>query len=74
MCINDLVDKAVQNPLPFPLYSYVAPLYKQAKRIAWTYLKHYAGPLIEKTMESELSVKLKSGALIGLYGVSTTMG
>lgn len=68
MCINDIVDKAVQNPLPFPLYSYVAPLYKQAKRIAWTYLKHYAGPLIEKTMESELSVKLKSGALISLYG------
>lgn len=68
LCINDIVDKAVQNPLPFPLYSYVAPLYKQAKRIAWRYLKHYAAPLIQKTMESELSVELKSGAIISLYG------
>lgn len=67
-CINDLIDKAIQCPLPMPRYAYVAPLYKQAKDVAWTYLKLYAAPLIEKVMESELSVLLKNGALIRLYG------
>lgn len=69
-CINDLIDKAIQNnrPFPPPRYAYVAPLYKQAKDIAWTYLKHYAEPLIEKIMESELTVILKNGAQIRLYG------
>jgi phage terminase large subunit len=67
-CINDLIDKAVQCKLPFPRYGYVAPLYKQAKDVAWTYLKHYAGELIDKIMESELTVILKTGAIIRLYG------
>lgn len=67
-CINDLIDKAIQNGLQMPRYGYVAPLYKQAKDVAWSYLKLYAAPLIEKVMESELSVLLKNGALIRLYG------
>lgn len=67
-CINDLIDKAIQNPLPFPKYAYIAPFYSQAKSIAWIYLKHYGEPLIEKIMESELSVVLKNGATIRLYG------
>lgn len=67
-CINDLIDKAIQNPLMMPRYGYVAPFYKQAKDIAWSYLKHYAAPLIEKIMETELSVVLKNGATIRLYG------
>lgn len=69
MCINDLIDKAIQCKLPMPRYSYVAPLYKQAKDIAWNYLKHYAAPLLAKPpMESELSVTLKNGAVVRLYG------
>lgn len=67
-CINDLIDKAIQCPLDFPKYAYIAPFYSQAKSIAWVYLKHYASPLIEKVMESELSVVLKNGATIRLYG------
>jgi len=68
MCINDIIDKAIQNELHMPRYGYVAPFYKQAKEIAWNYLKFYAAPLIEKIMESELSVLLTNGALIRLYG------
>jgi len=68
MCINDLVDKAMQNALPMPRYGYIAPFYKQAKDVAWNYLKFYAAPVIEKVMESELSVLLVNGALIRLYG------
>lgn len=68
-CINDIVDKALQNHLPMPRYGYIAPFYKQAKDIAWSYLKHYAGPMLAKPpMESELSVLLKNGALVRLYG------
>lgn len=67
-CINDLIDKAIQNHLPFPQYAYIAPFYSQAKSIAWVYLKYYAEPLIDKVMESELSVVLKNGAKIRLYG------
>lgn len=67
-CINDLVDKAIQCKLPMPRYGYIAPLYKQAKDVAWSYLKFYAAPLIDKVMESELSVLLKNGAMIRLYG------
>lgn len=67
-CINDLIDKALQNYLPMPRYGYVAPFYKQAKDVAWNYLKLYAAPVIDKIMESELSVLLKNGALIRLYG------
>lgn len=68
MCINDLIDKALQNKLPMPRYGYIAPLYKQAKDVAWSYLKMYAAPVIERVMESELSVQLVNGALIRLYG------
>lgn len=67
-CINDLIDKAIQCTLPMPRFGYIAPLYKQAKSVAWAYLKLYAAPLIAKVMESELSVILKNGALIQLYG------
>ena len=67
-CINDVVDKAIQNHLPFPQYAYIAPFYSQAKSIAWVYLKFYAGELVDKVMESELSVVLKNGAKIRLYG------
>jgi len=67
-CINDLIDKALQCPLVMPRYAYVAPFYRQAKDVAWNYLKMYAAPVIEKVMESELSVILKNGALIRLYG------
>lgn len=67
-CINDIIDKAIQCPFPLPRYAYIAPLYKQAKDVAWTYLKSYASPLITKVMESELAVTLSNGALIRLYG------
>lgn len=67
-CINDLVDKALQCPLIMPRYSYIAPYYKQAKMVAWAYLKYYTQGICAKVMESELSVELMNGAVIRLYG------
>jgi len=68
-CINDLIDKALQCKRTMPRYSYIAPFYKQAKTVAWDYLKHFAAPVMDgKPMESELSVRLINGAVIRLYG------
>ncbi len=70
-CINDMIDKALQNTraFPQPRYAYIAPQYKQAKDIVWAYLKYYTENLrADKPMESELSVTLKNGARIRLYG------
>lgn len=67
-CINDLVDKALQCPLQMPRYSYIAPYYKQAKMVAWEYLKFYTKGIAVKVMESELSVELANGAVVRLYG------
>jgi phage terminase large subunit len=68
MCITDLLEKAIQCPLDMPQYGYIAPTYKQAKKIAWRYLKKIGKPIIEKVMESELSVELVNGAVITLFG------
>lgn len=68
--VNDIIQKAVYNPRPNPRYAYIAPLYNQAKQIAWTYLKEYAGPLLAKSSESGLFVELKlpNNPRITLYG------
>jgi phage terminase large subunit len=68
--VNDLLEKATYNPRPNPRYGYIAPLYNQAKQIAWTYLKEYAAPFKPKISESGLFVELglPSAPRITLYG------
>jgi phage terminase large subunit len=53
-----------------PRYAYVGPLLKQAKKIAWEYLKEYTdGIQKKKPSESELSVILRhNDAEISVYG------
>ena len=61
--------RAVQEARPDGRYAYIAPLYNQAKDIAWSYLKHYAYPILaDSPNESELRVDLLNGARIRLYG------
>ena len=66
--VNDLLIGSLECKLPNPQLAYIAPNYQQAKRVAWEYLKHYSGPLIEQTHESELRVTLKNSAKIFLLG------
>lgn len=70
--INKLIKAAVTCQRPNPRFAYLAPFYVQAKDIAWLYLKHYAGPLLQiggQANESELSVTLPgNNAVIKLYG------
>lgn len=67
--VNDLIKRTILNPRPDPRSAYIAPLYNQAKDVAWNYLKHYARPLLAKPPnESELYVELLNGGRIRLYG------
>ena len=71
--INQLIKTAVYCQLERPRYSYIAPLYSQAKSIAWDYLKHYTEPIpTVKRNESELWVEIptvaKQRARIRLFG------
>jgi hypothetical protein len=58
----------MQNTLQHPKYAYVAPFYRQAKDIAWQYLKTFGEGIVSKAYESELRVLLINGASIRLYG------
>lgn len=73
--INHLLKMALQNKRPAARYFYIAPLLKQAKLIAWEYIKRYALPLPEVTVcEADLSVKLPNGAKIWVTGADNQDG
>lgn len=67
--VNHLLKMALLNPFPHGRYFYIAPFLKQAKLIAWDYLKRYASALPEVTAnETELCLKLPNGARIWVGG------
>lgn len=67
--INDLIIRALTQNKPDGRYGMVAPLYNQVKDNAWSYLKDYTRNIVaEEPREAELSVLLKSGQRIRLYG------
>lgn len=69
MCVNQLIAAALRCKKERPRFAYIAPFYRQAKTIAWDYLKHYTRPIPGVTYnESELRVDLPNGARITLYG------
>lgn len=68
-CVADLVLKAATTRKTEARFGYIAPLYNQAKDIAWTYLKRLTADLHTEPHESELRVDLPhNGARIRLYG------
>ena len=67
--INHLIKMAVCNTNRTARYFYVAPLLKQAKLIAWDYLKYYTRAIPHvQVLESELCVKLPNNACIWICG------
>ena len=67
MLINHLIRAALQNKLINPRYAYIAPTYKQAKNIAWDYLKMFAGSIpTTRFNATELRCDLPNGARITL--------
>ena len=70
--INELIKQAAKNNKKMPRYAYVAPYYKQAKQIAWDYLKDFTRPIPGiKINESELRVDFPWGARIQLFGADS---
>ena len=68
-CINDLIRGALTCAPPNPRFAYLAPLYKQAKAVAWDYLKHYALAVPgTRAHESELRVDFPNGGQVRLHG------
>ena len=70
--INDLI-LAARTPLgnhkPDPQYAYLGPTYRQAKRVAWRYLKNYSRPYwTAPPSESELRVTLTGNATVYVLG------
>lgn len=56
--IMRLIDAALQCDKPLPRFAYIAPELKQAKAIAWDYLKQYTRPIPSMQVnESELWVQ-----------------
>jgi hypothetical protein len=71
-CILDLIDAAIRCKRKDPRFAYVAPLLKQSKDAAWTYLKEYGMKIPGATVhENELRLDLPGGARVRLYGGDT---
>ena len=65
--INHLIRDALTNENS--RYAFIAPLYKQAKSVAWDYLKYYSKDIPGiKINESELRIDYPSGGRVTLYG------
>lgn len=73
--INHLIRSALTCPHPEPRTAYVAPLHKQAKDVAWTYLKRFALVIPgAEANESELRVDLPNSGRVRLYGADNPDG
>lgn len=71
--VRDLERAALRCQLVRPRFAYIAPLYAQAKAVAWDYVKAGAADLKAagvpvKINESELRVTYHNGAELKLYG------
>jgi phage terminase large subunit len=67
-CINEAVVRATYTQKEDARYAYIAPYYKQAKDVAWQYLKKATKGLAIETRESDLRVILPNNQWITLYG------
>ena len=69
--VNELIKGALTCTKDRPRFAYIAPFLKQAKAVAWDYVKHYSTPLISMGAtfnESELRADFPNGAQVRLYG------
>ena len=72
MAINHLLRDAILTAKPNPRFAYIAPTYRQAKSVAWDYLKQFAGTIpMVRFHETELRCDLPNGSRIQLLGAET---
>lgn len=65
--VQRLIISAVQGR-PDARCAYIAPTYRQAKAVAWDYVKRFAAPIATDMHETELRVTLANGGQVRLYG------
>lgn len=69
LAVNALIDAALRCDKQDGRFGYIAPYLKQAKDIAWMYVKRYGAHIPETVInETELSVTFGNGARVRLYG------
>jgi hypothetical protein len=67
--VNHLIKQALLCPLSRPHCAYIAPLYNQAKSVAWHYVKEFSAVIPgSKHNESELYVEFPNGGRVRLFG------
>jgi phage terminase large subunit len=68
-CVNELIKRALTFSKKDGRFAYVAPFYRQAKSVAWDYLKRFSAVIPDiKVNESELRIDYPNGARITLFG------
>jgi len=73
--VNQLIRSALTCDKPNPRCAYVAPLFRQAKDVAWTYLKEFTSVIPgAEANETELRVDLPNGGRVRLYGADNPDG
>ena len=73
--VNQLIRSALTCDKPNPRCAYVAPLYKQAKDVAWSYVKEFTRVIPgAEANESELRDGLPNGGRVRLYGADNPHG
>lgn len=69
LAINELIKGSLTCTHERPRLAYIAPTYKQAKQIAWDYLKHFSRPVPGVSFnEAELRADYPNGGRVTLYG------
>lgn len=69
LAINELLKSCLTNTKQNPRYAYLCPTYKQAKQVAWDYLKLYSQVVPGVTFnEAELRADYPNGGRIQLFG------
>jgi len=67
--INKLIHEALKCNKQMPRFGYIAPFLKQARQIAWEYIKHYTRPIPGmRYHEQSMRCTFPNGAVIELYG------
>jgi phage terminase large subunit len=66
--VFDLVTCALGTQKPAARFAYIAPFLRQAKQVAWDYLKQYVRPLGARVQEAELYVELPNGNRVYVFG------
>lgn len=69
MLVNEAIASVLECEQPRPRVAYCAPTYNQAKRIAWDYVKHFAGVIPGISFnEAELRADFPNGGRLQLLG------